>query len=231
METKVRITGLILAVIMGLSAAVILSSCSKDKNKPSVSEKKSSSSEEAVSSKQIKIDEIDVSSVDEKAVSADNTASKQQRTEEKKQEKATSSRQTVVKQQSSTKKPANKETVLKSAEPVKEKKTAYSCGNPKHRCKTVEDHNFIVSLETKGCSICGSHSCNSFYATDEWGNQCYDITKCPQYKQEKDPSVYCEHCGRKCGLGDNGTCVRFTVDTKCPICGKTVPAKTCHTHS
>ena len=56
------------------------------------------------------------------------------------------------------------------------------------------------------------------------------MTKCPKYKEEKDPAVYCEHCGRECGLGDNGTCVRFTVDTECPICGKMVLAKTCHTH-
>ena len=113
------------------------------------------------------------------------------------------------------------------------KKTAaakYSCGVKNHNCTTPEEHAFLTSLEEKGCPICGSHSCRSFYALDEWGNTCYDITKCPQYKEEEDPTIRCEHCGRVSGTGDNGTCVRFTVDTVCPICGKTVKAKTCHTH-
>lgn len=106
----------------------------------------------------------------------------------------------------------------------------YSCGVKGHHCDSLETHNFITSLEEKGCPICGSHSCKSFYAVDEWGNACYDITKCPEYTQEKDPCIYCQTCGKKVGDGDNGTCVRFTVDCTCPICGKTVKAKTCHTH-
>lgn len=111
-----------------------------------------------------------------------------------------------------------------------EKQTTYSCGCKNHKCTAPEDHAFLVSLENKGCSICGSHSCPSFYALDEWGQQGLDITKCPQYSTKKDPTIYCQVCGRKNGLGDNGTCVRFTVDTECPICGKMVKAKTCHTH-
>ena len=113
---------------------------------------------------------------------------------------------------------------------TKAQTTKYHCSNPNHHCTTPEDHAFIVSLEEQGCPICGSHSCRSFYALDEWGQQCYDIKKCPKYSEKDDPSIYCEHCGKKCGLGDNGTCVRFTVDTECPICGKLVKAKTCHTH-
>ena len=129
---------------------------------------------------------------------------------------------TTRKEEPSTKKPEPSTT-----EPAP---TQYSCGSKNHRCKTPEDHEFLTSLEAKGCPICGSHSCKSFYVIDEWGNQSYDVTKCPEYKVEEDPAVYCDYCGRECGLGDNGTCVRFTVDTVCPICGKTVKAKTCHTH-
>lgn len=106
----------------------------------------------------------------------------------------------------------------------------YSCGSAKHHCDSKETHNFIVSLENKGCPHCGSHSCKSFYAVDEWGNACYDPIKCESYSAKNDASEYCQECGKKCGTGSNGTCVRFTVDTTCPKCGKKVSGKTCHSH-
>lgn len=106
----------------------------------------------------------------------------------------------------------------------------YSCGSAKHHCDSKETHNFIVSLENKGCPDCGSHSCKSFYAVDEWGNACYDPIKCESYSAKNDASEYCQECGKKCGTGSNGTCVRFTVDTTCPECGKKVSGKTCHSH-
>jgi|GEM_PF-1500127 len=132
---------------------------------------------------------------------------------------------TTQKQEPTTKKPEPSTTKPATTEPK-----PYSCGKANHHCTTKEEHAFIVSLEEKGCPICSSHSCKSFYALDEWGNPCYDITRCPKYSEKKDPANTCEHCGREVGIGDNGTCVRFTVETKCPGCGKTVPAKTCHTH-
>ena len=106
----------------------------------------------------------------------------------------------------------------------------YACGSSRHHCKTPEDHAFITSLEAKGCPTCGSHTCKSFYCTDKWGNPSYDQSKCPQYGVKDDPLVYCSTCGKKVGTGDNGTCVRFTVDTVCPICHKEVAARTCHSH-
>ena len=106
----------------------------------------------------------------------------------------------------------------------------YSCGKSGHHCESKETHSFIVSLEKKGCSLCGSHSCKSFYAIDEWGNACYDISKCPKYSEQYDPNKYCDDCTKKIGDGSKGTCVRFTVDTKCPDCGKSVKARTCHSH-
>ena len=107
---------------------------------------------------------------------------------------------------------------------------AYNCGVKKHNCDSKETHDFIVSLEKKGCSICGSHTCKSFYAVDEWGNSCYDITKCPKYTIKNDPTVYCSTCGKKIGDGSNGTCVRYVEDTVCEICHGAVKGKTCHSH-
>lgn len=129
-----------------------------------------------------------------------------------------------------TTKPHTTEPTTKKPEPTTQKTTKYSCGSANHKCKTKEEHAFIKSLESKGCPTCGSHSCKSFYTVDEWGNNCYDMTRCPKYSVKTDPVNTCEHCGKPCGLGDKGTCVRFTVDTKCPGCGKTVKAKTCHSH-
>lgn len=106
----------------------------------------------------------------------------------------------------------------------------YSCGKKGHHCDSKETHDFIVSLENKGCPHCGSHSCKSFYTYDEWGNACYDPTKCESYNAKSDPCEYCQECGKKVGTGSGDTCVRFTVDTKCPECGKSVKGKTCHSH-
>lgn len=108
--------------------------------------------------------------------------------------------------------------------------TTYSCGVAGHHCQGQETHNFIVSMEAKGCEHCGSHSCPSFYATDKWGNAILDATKCPEYNKKNDPLYYCQDCGKKVGDGSNGTCVMFTVDVKCPDCGASVSGNTCHSH-
>lgn len=138
--------------------------------------------------------------------------------------------QTTKKTESTTKKQVPTTKKNESVTTKTNSSTKFSCNSANHHCTTKEEHDFLCELEAKGCPICGSHSCRSFYSIDEWGNNCYDITRCPQYSEKKDPANCCEHCGREVGLGDNGTCVRFTVDTVCPICGKTVKAKTCHTH-
>ena len=120
----------------------------------------------------------------------------------------------------------NHEIIDSGSDSVKE----YSCGKKGHHCDSKETHDFIVSLESKGCPHCGSHSCKSFYTYDEWGNACYDPTKCESYNAKSDPCEYCQECGKKVGTGSGSTCVRFTVDTKCPECGKSVKGKTCHSH-
>ena len=111
-----------------------------------------------------------------------------------------------------------------------ETETKYNCGSPNHHCDGPETHAYILNLELQGCPYCGSHSCPSFYAVDEWGNACYTPSKCPKYDITKDPVYYCQVCGRKNGNGDNNTCQKWIVDTVCPICGKLVKANECHTH-
>lgn len=106
----------------------------------------------------------------------------------------------------------------------------YSCGKSSHHCESKETHDFIVSLENKGCHHCGSHSCKSFYTTDEWGNACYDESKCPQYNVKKDALKYCQACGKPTGNGYKGTCTNFVNDTICPDCNEPVKARTCHSH-
>ena len=98
-----------------------------------------------------------------------------------------------------------------------------------HKCPNC---GMSASVEefTDGCPYCGSHSCKSFYTYDEWGNACYDPTKCESYNAKSDPCEYCQECGKKVGTGSGDTCVRFTVDTKCPECSKSVKGKTCHSH-
>ena len=104
----------------------------------------------------------------------------------------------------------------------------YSCGVAGHHCTGPETHSYICELEQKGCEYCGSHSCPSFYAVDEWGQGCYTPSKCPKYDIHADPVWYCQTCGKKCGDGRNGTCVQFVIDCTCPNCGEHVKAWTCH---
>lgn len=145
-----------------------------------------------------------------------------------------------------TQKPTQNTNTVKPAEPVTQKSSQstnyevveggndsvneYRCGLKGHHCDSKETHDFIVSLEKKGCPYCSFHSCKSFYTYDEWGNACYDPTKCESYNAKSDPCEYCQKCGKKVGAGFGDTCVRFTVDTKCPECGKMVRGKTCHSH-
>lgn len=172
-------------------------------------------------------------------------------------ESTTEKTETVIKLEEPTvekvttiQKPTQQTSTVKLAEPVTEGNPAgvsqgnryevidngndsvneYSCGKKGHHCDSKETHDFIVSLEKKGCSYCGSHSCKSFYTYDEWGNACYDPSKCESYNVKSDPCEYCQECGKKVGTGSKDTCVRFTVDTNCPECGKSVKGKTCHSH-
>ena len=105
----------------------------------------------------------------------------------------------------------------------------YDCGTEGHHCDGPETHAYILNLELKGCKYCGSHSCPSFYAVDEWGNTCYTPSKCPAYDVHDDPVHYCQNCGKACGDGSNGTCVQYVNTCDCPNCGEHVDSRTCHT--
>ena len=104
----------------------------------------------------------------------------------------------------------------------------YECGTPGHHCDGPETHAYILNLEQASCPYCGSHTCPSFYATDEWGQTCYTPSKCPSYDIHQDPVYYCQKCGKPCGDGSNGTCAEYNIDIDCPLCGEHVEAWTCH---
>ena len=104
----------------------------------------------------------------------------------------------------------------------------YCCGVAGHHCEGPETHSYICELEQKGCEYCGSHSCPSFYAVDQWGQTCYTPSKCPKYDIHADPVYYCQTCHKPCGDGRNGTCVQFVVACNCPNCGEQVSAWACH---
>lgn len=104
----------------------------------------------------------------------------------------------------------------------------YNCGTPGHHCDGPETHAYILNLELEGCPYCGNHDCASFYATDEWGNTCYTPAECPSYDVHKDPTCYCQTCGKMCGDGTGGTCVQFVNACLCPNCGEPVDSFVCH---
>lgn len=105
----------------------------------------------------------------------------------------------------------------------------YSCGCANHHCKTAENHAYVLNLELEGCPYCGSYSCPSFYAVNEWGYPRCDPSKCPQYNAQKDLIHYCQVCGKPVGSGQNGTCTQYINACECPFCGEHVESFTCHT--
>lgn len=115
---------------------------------------------------------------------------------------------------------------ISAGSPPEEEK--YSCGTPGHNCGGPETHAFISNLELEGCPVCGSHSCPSFYAADEWGYTCYTPEKCPQYDIRKDETYYCQTCGRPSGSGSPDKCIRYVESCSCPVCGEWAEAGACH---
>lgn len=109
---------------------------------------------------------------------------------------------------------------------------AYFCGNPKHSCRNVQEHEAMLAIEERGCPYCGRHDCPSFYATDKHGNQEFDFSLCPKYKAQDDPTKYCPYCGKSVIVDTNhppeNACWRWPSDANCPYCGGFVPANTCH---
>lgn len=110
------------------------------------------------------------------------------------------------------------------------KPTVYNCQSKNHRCQNEEYHIYLHNMELKGCKYCGSHSCVSFYALNEWGFTKYDASKCPKYNIKSDPAKYCKSCGREMWSQKNPTgCFSYLQDTACE-CGEYVKGNTCHHH-
>ncbi|MFI3141675.1 MAG: fibronectin type III domain-containing protein [Clostridia bacterium] len=86
---------------------------------------------------------------------------------------------------------------------------------------------FVEARREAGCTICGSKTCPSLYATNQWGDACVDGSLCPEYAS----TLYCSVCGKLEGDGSNNTCRQCIMDTTCPLCGELVIANTCHTCS
>lgn len=218
------------------AATLVFSLCSCNKH---TDEEQTTTTEETTEfSTQVEIEEpseiVPTEIEDTTASTTTTTATTKSTTKSQSTTKKNTTVKNTTTKNATTKKVTTKKTTTKRVTTKKAvqttKATTYSCGSKNHHCSSAEDHIFVCSLEEKGCPICGSHSCKSFYALDEWGQQCYDITKCPQYSEKKDPTIYCEYCGKKMGDGSNGTCVRFLCECDCPDCGKHVKANTCHSH-
>lgn len=107
---------------------------------------------------------------------------------------------------------------------------SYSCGVPGHPCRDEGDHLTITTNESLGCAYCGSHSCVSFYVPNPLGGF-GNVEACPSYDAHKDPTKYCQTCGKPAGDGTNGTCTWFVHGCNCPLCGTYVEGNTCHSCS
>ncbi len=108
-----------------------------------------------------------------------------------------------------------------SPDELEAKYAGYSCGCKNHTCKTPLDHYWMVTMEIRGCSMCGSHECMRIYTNND--------QDCPNYEPPKYPDNCCQDCGKLLGDGTNGTCVQFLRDKNCPNCGEFVKKFTCHT--
>lgn len=246
MKPTERITSLILVSVLCLSIAVLFAACRKaPKEIPETSVTETTKRKKPKPTTEIHIEEPTEAPAQKETTTKTQPTTKAPsttRTPSTTKAPSTTRQPSTTRPPVTTKAPTTTQPTTqkpKPTEPATEKPVtttkpdvtkAYACGNSRHHCKTAEDHAFITSLEAKGCPTCGSHSCKSFYCTDQWGNPVYNQKKCPQYGVKDDPLVYCSTCGKKVGTGDGGTCVRFTVDTVCPICHKEVAARTCHSH-
>ena len=246
MKPTKRITSLILVSVLCLSLAVLFAACRKAPEEiPETSVTETTKHKKPKPTTEIQIEEPTEAPTQKETTTKTQPTTKAPsttRTPSATKAPSTTRQPSTTRPPVTTKAPTTTQPTTqkpKPTEPTTEKPVtttkpdvtkAYTCGNSRHHCKTAEDHAFITSLEAKGCPTCGSHSCKSFYCTDQWGNPSYNQSKCPQYGVKDDPLVYCSTCGKKVGTGDGGTCVRFTVDTVCPICRKEVAARTCHSH-
>ncbi len=101
------------------------------------------------------------------------------------------------------------------------------CDNPKHSCRSWEDHYRIIELEKEGCGICGKHDCPRLYGYKIPGGYYFADELCPEYDEHKDPSKYCQRCGMMYGFAPD-LCNSAWTDHYCLHCGEYVHANECH---
>ena len=107
----------------------------------------------------------------------------------------------------------------------------YRCNAEGHACKDEVSHNRLIAEMEQGCFYCGKSDCPSFFALDENLFTKIDVTKCPEYGVEKDPTQYCQECGLKllgkCKSGEKG-CISVISPIDCPFCGIALTPGKCH---
>ena len=120
--------------------------------------------------------------------------------------------------------PKPTQSVTKAQKPAQSaKKPAQSATKP--AAKTSPNPNLTAS-EYQQLLNAGMPESLAKKSTSTFAINCWD-SDVKAVNGEK-PTFNCSECGKLAGGGTHGTCVRFTVDKKCPVCGEYVTAKTCH---
>ena len=105
----------------------------------------------------------------------------------------------------------------------------YDCGFEGHACRGDLHHESVMAGINAGCGHCGKHDCPSLLTVnpeDLFTEP--DPTACPEYDITKDPTEYCQVCGKPYH-GEPGTiCVIYNSDGNCYACGAWIKAWTCH---
>lgn len=105
----------------------------------------------------------------------------------------------------------------------------YNCHFEGHACKDAVSHNRLLAEMEAGCLYCKKNDCPSFSALDENLFTKIDVTKCPEYGVEKDPSEYCQTCGLPIsGKSGDVVCHKSMSGLPCDFCGAERGAKECH---
>lgn len=87
------------------------------------------------------------------------------------------------------------------------------------------EKGYVIVLEVRGVTLTFVANGDGTFVNTETGR-----SRSAQQVYDTYISQWCSHCGQRKGAqGENGTCVRFLVDTECPKCGEFCKALDCHT--
>ena len=230
-KRTIIISGIAILLVAGIITAVILIP-NKNNDEPIETENVTETEAESETivadiPEDTETDTIDITEVDpENIITPEETTAESETTSVKETEKAkeTAKAETVKSAETAS---SSGSVIIGGGETTQ--KTTYSCGVSGHHCQNEAAHAHVCNLEIEGCPYCGSHSCKSFYAVDEWGQSQYTPSLCPKYNAKNDSLYYCQTCGKPTGDGTNGTCVHYIEECDCPNCGKHVGSRECHT--